>query len=182
MEQQTNYEKDIIENEKGKEIYEEIISTFEKQGLIDSIIKDKILPELENKINYILDNVCNYKIKIELKDGGKDSKIKMYKILDNEQKIDVEMMSGYEISMINIIIRIALSNMSNAVKTNFIIIDEAFTFCDNTNRKKLKSLFEFLRKNYDWILLITHDDIIKDEYNMKINVVHDGKYSNVKLP
>ena len=57
--------------------------------------------------------------------------IKVYQRMKNDSKINALKMSGYESLMINIAFRLALGNLNKQLKTNFMIMDEAFTFCDD---------------------------------------------------
>mgnify|MGYP001306832415 CR=1 FL=1 len=161
-----------LENEKN--ILDKLIKILDNNGIVDNLLSVSILPELTSKINFILNGISDYKITIKYI----NKTIKIYKVVDNTDYLtDVMMLSGYEKDILNIVMRLAMIKISNDIKSDFIIIDEAFTYCDENNKKKLKNLFNFLRKNYKWTLLITHDKKIKEEYDMNINIKQDSLYS-----
>ena len=169
---------DIIEmNNKKKEILSIIKNATDSSGLIDEILKDSILPSIENIVNTILMDIDNYKIKIIY-----DGTIKIIKTENNtEQTSNGLMASGHEKSILNIIFRLAISKLNSFVTTNFFIIDEAFKNSDANKKQKLKTLFEYLRNNYDWVLLVSHDDYIKDNIDGEINIEHQNGTSLINF-
>ena len=170
--------KEIInKNNKKKEILGIIKSATDSGGILDEILKDTIIPSIENIVNEILNDVDTYKIKINY-----DSFIKITKIEnDTEQESSGLMASGHEKSVLNIIFRLALSKLNSMVSTNFFIIDEAFKNSDSNKKQKLKTLFEYLRNNYDWALIVTHDDYIKDNFDKEVNIEYDNGSSFIKF-
>lgn len=166
----------ITKNNKKKEILSIIKSATDNGGILDDILKGTILPSVESIVNNILSDVDTYKIKINY-----DSFIKITKIENNtEQESSGLMASGHEKSVLNIIFRLALSKLNSMISTNFFIIDEAFKNSDSNKKQKLKTLFEYLRNNYDWILVVTHDDYIKDNFDKEINIEHSNGTSLIK--
>ncbi len=166
----------ISKNNKRKEILGIIKSATDSGGILDEILKDTIIPSIQNIVNEILSNVDTYKIKINY-----DSFIKITKIENNtEQESSGLMASGHEKSVLNIIFRLALSKLNSMVSTNFFIIDEAFKNSDSNKKQKLKTLFEYLRNNYDWALIVTHDDYIKDNFDKEINIEYNNASSFIK--
>jgi exonuclease SbcC len=166
----------ITKNNKKKEILSIIKSATDNGGILDDILKGTILPSIETIVNNILSDVDTYKIKINY-----DSFIKITKIENNtEQESSGLMASGHEKSVLNIIFRLALSKLNSMISTNFFIIDEAFKNSDSNKKQKLKTLFEYLRNNYDWILIVTHDDYIKDNFDKEINIEHNNGTSLIK--
>ena len=166
----------ISKNNKKKEILGIIKSATDSGGILDEILKDIILPSIETIVNNILNDVDTYKIKITY-----DSIIKITKIENNtEQESSGLMASGHEKSVLNIIFRLALSKLNSMISTNFFIIDEAFKNSDSNKKQKLKTLFEYLRNNYDWVLIVTHDDYIKDNFDKEINIEHSNGTSLIK--
>ena len=167
----------ISKNNKRKEILGIIKSATDSGGILDEILKDIILPSIETIVNDILNDVDTYKIKIAY-----DSFIKITKIENNtEQESSGLMASGHEKSVLNIIFRLALSKLNSMISTNFFIIDEAFKNSDSNKKQKLKTLFEYLRNNYDYVLVVTHDDYIKDNFDKEINIEHNNGTSLIKF-
>jgi DNA repair exonuclease SbcCD ATPase subunit len=167
----------ISKNNLRKETLGIIKNATDSGGILDEIMRITILPTIENIINEILNDVDTYKIKITY-----DSAIRITKIENNtEQESSGLMASGHEKSVLNIIFRLALSKLNSMISTNFFIIDEAFKNSDANKKQKLKTLFEYLRNNYDWVLIVTHDDYIKDNFDKEINIEHSKGTSYIKF-
>ena len=45
------------------------------------------------------------------------------------------------------------------------IIDEAFDSADNNNKQEMKKLISYLRSQYDWLIIVSHDEDIKDAFD-----------------
>ncbi len=166
----------ILKNNKKKEVLGIIKGATDSGGILDDILKNNIIPAIENIVNDILMNIDTYKIKIAY-----DNNIKITKIENNtEMESSGLMASGHEKSVLNIIFRLALSKLNSIISTNFFIIDEAFKNSDANKKQKLKTLFEYLRNNYDWVLIVTHDDYIKDNFDKEINIEHNKGTSALK--
>ena len=90
------------------------------------------------------------------------------------------MSSGYESYQLDLIFRLALVQINNHIKTDFLLIDEGFNTCDPDHKNNVKELLEFMRTFYSWILIVSHDEYIKSFYDMSIaiNTVQDG--SNIR--
>jgi DNA repair exonuclease SbcCD ATPase subunit len=78
----------------------------------------------------------------------------------------------------SIAIRNALMLISTKPKPNYFIIDEGFSNLDATNLAQLYLLFNYLRNQYDLILIISHNDTIKDFVDdlIVINKNNDGSF------
>ncbi len=177
LEQLKNTKILITNNTKKKEMMQIIKNTTDNGGLLDDIIGDTILPIIEMIVNNILNTVDNYKIKLSYP----SSSVRITKIEnENDNESCGLMASGHEKSILNIIFRLALTKINTLQGTNFFIIDEAFKNSDNSKKQKLHTLFEYLRNNYDWCLIVTHDDYIKDNFNSEINIDHDKGTSSIK--
>jgi len=90
-------------------------------------------------------------------------------------------MNGGGLSHIfNIIFRIALSQLNNYIKPNFMIIDEAFDNCDTEGKNSILKLIDIMRTYYEWILIISHDNSIKMTYDKQIIInTIDNKTKNI---
>jgi DNA repair exonuclease SbcCD ATPase subunit len=155
----------------SKNILEIIKNITDNGGIIEEIVRTSILPAIENLVNNILADIESFKIKINYDTNN----IKITKIENNNMaESSCLTASGHEKAILNIIFRIALTKLNNKIKTNFFIIDEAFKNCDETRKQKLNTLFEYIRSNYTWCLVVTHDDFIKSNFDSEINIENDN--------
>lgn len=168
--------KDLTELEYEKNVYDQIVKMI-NGGFVDGVLETHILPKFENVINEILSYFVDYKVKISHSISGKTKMIKIQKIQKDGGIVNTLKLSGYEGMMLNIACRLAIDKISKQTKTNFFIIDEIFAYSDDTNISKVALLFNYLKKVYDWTIVITHNDQIKNYVDAEITVKKQNGYS-----
>jgi len=159
---------EYVIKEDDNKIIDALIETVDKKGLIDHILSNTVMPKIENDVNELLDRISDYRIRIEYDNGN----FKIYKIINNEST-NIRTISGYEKFVCNLCFKLALNTgFNNFLKTKFLIIDEAFTSCDdNSINNKLPMLFNYIRENYKFAIVITHEERIKSNFDKQIEVV-----------
>lgn len=158
---------------KQKIVAEKYISIVEKNGL-PYLSLSNITPQIKNSINEILSMIASFSIDLCLD----NDKIFIYKICDNVQQ-SIEGCCGFEKYIIGLAIRLVLSQFSNINGTNFLILDESFGCMDSTNINSLDNVYNYLRKNFKYIVLISHIQHIRGSCDNLINIVRDGSKSCV---
>jgi len=133
------------------------------------IIRKKI-PDFEANINRILVNMVNFKISINL--NKKENELQLYKIY-NDITYNLEHISGFEIFITSVAIRIALIKFGNITRSNFFILDEGFGTMDQKYLKKIDRIYDNLNELFDFVLLITHIDELKSSIMRQIIVTED---------
>jgi DNA repair exonuclease SbcCD ATPase subunit len=167
--------KDYTLKEDEKSVLNLIVNILDKNGLIDNILSTSVMPKLMSDVNELLGHVADYKVDIQYTKG----KFKIVKI-QNNSVINIDTLSGCERFIANIAFKLALDGYNNYIKTKFIIIDEVFTCCDDNNIAKLPSLFNYIKNQYKFALVISHDDRIKKLYNSYIEVTRKDNQSKIK--
>ena len=104
-----------------------------------------------------------------------NKKIVVYK----DDMTNVMKLSGYESLMVNIAFRLAINQVNKKQKTNFFIMDESFTFCDDQGISKVSSLFEYMRELYDFVIVVSHNDQIKMYTDVDLRIGKKDGYSYV---
>jgi DNA repair exonuclease SbcCD ATPase subunit len=122
--------------------YDKILKLFTEDKLIENLLK-QIMNNCETIINNVLKDLSNFTLKFEIDNDG----ICIYKNFNNEL-INAEFLSGYEMFVSNIALRIAFGKLNRYIRTNFMIIDEGFASCSNTNILKIDNAFNIIRKYY----------------------------------
>jgi DNA repair exonuclease SbcCD ATPase subunit len=112
-----------------------------------------------------------------LESDGKS--INIYIIYDNDKFWALELASGMEKFISAIAIRNALINYSNLPRPNFMAIDEGFGVLDSENMSSLYNLFQFLKTQYQFILVISHIDSLKDMAEKQIEIYKDEGFSKI---
>ena len=76
-------------------------------------------------------------------------------------------------------IRVALINVSNLPRPNFLAIDEGFGNLDSANLNSIFSLFDYLKLNFDFMIVISHIDLMKDATDNILEITQNKGYSKV---
>ena len=161
--------KEILLLRKEINRYNNISKLFTEERLIERLLT-QIIDNTEKIINNVLKDLTNFSLKFELNRDG----ISIYKSY-NEELIDAKFLSGYEMFVSNIALRIAFGKLNRYIKTNFMIIDEGFASCSNTNIVKIDNVFDIIRKYYKWCIVVSHLDQIKNNFDNSYNITKVDK-------
>ena len=52
------------------------------------------------------------------------------------------------------------------------IVDEALDSVDYINKNNIFKLIEYMKSYYDWVFIISHNQDIKNNCDMNINIIH----------
>lgn len=143
-------------------------------------IINKVTPYIEKKINDLLSLVTDFSVKMEVN----ESKIEIYlnRSIYNGNMIMLSNSSGFEKFISSLAIRIALLEITNLPKLNFIAIDEGLAAFDTHNINNVRTIFDFLTSKFDFVLMMTHLDHIKQYVDTQINIKKDSRgFSNVRI-
>jgi exonuclease SbcC len=154
--------------------YELYTKATNRNGVPYNLISD-ILPQIESQANDILSYLVDFKIILDT--DGKS--INIYITYDDDRTWALELASGMEKFISGIAIRNSLLNYSNLPRPNFIAIDEGFGVLDSENMSALYSIFQYLKTQYKFILIISHIDALKDMAENQIEIYKDGGFSKV---
>jgi len=142
-------------------IYEKYIEAIDKDGLQYELIR-QIIPKLQNEVNNILVEInAGFTLQFLLDDKDIDINI-VYKNRFNTDSWNLDLTSGMERFVSSIAVRVALTKVSNLPSYNFLIVDEGFSNLDSENLVKMDNLFEYLTNFFDFIIIISHLDAMRD--------------------
>jgi DNA repair exonuclease SbcCD ATPase subunit len=162
------------ELEKTYEAYSLYVKAVNRDGL-PYIIISNIIPEMEREVNNILEQIVDFRLNIETH----DNEINAY-INYSDKKWPVELTSGFEKFISSIAIRIALVNLSNLPRPNLMIIDEGWAVIDSNNMPSVQPLLSFLKTNFDFIIVISHLDELRDCSDKNIEISKVNGFSHVE--
>jgi len=77
-------------------------------------------------------------------------------------------------------IRIALINVSALPRPNFIAIDEGWGSLDQEHIASVTNLFEYFRTKFDFCIIISHVDTMRDMVDNLIEVNKINNYSQIQ--
>jgi len=154
--------------------YEYYLDAIRRDGIPYEIIAET-LPYLEEEINNTLSQMVEYEIEFDV--DGKN--ILTYIKYGDEDKWPLELTSGMEKFISSLAIRVALIKISNLPRPNFLAIDEGFGNLDSDNINSLSMLFDYLKFEFDFVMIISHIDIMKDMVDGLIEISQNKGYSRV---
>jgi len=153
--------------------YEYYMEAVKRNGVPYELIS-RVLPVLENEVNDILSQIVEFNLKFEV--DGKN--INTY--IDYETgRWPLEMTSGMEKFVSSLAIRTSLIGISNLPRPNFLAIDEGFGNLDSDNLNSMFMLFDYLKSTFDFILIISHLDSMRDIMDTLININKVDSFSKV---
>ena len=145
-----------------------------KDGVPYELISNAI-PAIEREVNQVLDNMMvGFNLKITM-DGKNIETMICY----NDKCWNLELASGMERFVSSLAIRIGLINISTLPRPNFLVIDEGFGALDSDNIANMENAFQYLKTQFDFVMMISHLDTIKDYMDMLIPIQVNNNYSKV---
>jgi len=172
LNEKLNVTKQLI---REKAAYEYYLKSIDKDGISYQLMS-KILPKIEDEINNILSNLVEFKI--ILNTDGKN--VNAY-IVYNNQYWPLELSSGMERFISAIAIRVGLINTSNLPKPTFFAIDEGLGVLDSTNLNQIYLLFNYIREVFQFTMIISHIDMVRDMVDNTLTIENKGGFSKLVL-
>jgi exonuclease SbcC len=167
-------------------IYDKLRHCFGKDG-IQSIIIENVVDELENYTNSTLSKICNEPTSIYIKmqkqsDSGSWNETFDIEVNIGNRKDEFEALSGGEKFRISLALRLAFSKilskrMGGVVK--FLLLDEVSSSLDPKGLNMFANIVKQLGNEMK-VLVITHDDKLKDKFDNIIVVEKDNTGSRVR--
>jgi DNA repair exonuclease SbcCD ATPase subunit len=79
-------------------------------------------------------------------------------------------------------IRVALINVSALPRPNFIAIDEGFGALDRQNLNSMVMLFDYLKTQFKFSMIISHIESMRDVVDSIIDITKSGTKSKIVHP
>lgn len=143
--------------------YEYIINNADENTIINKII-NSTLSNLNILINNLSFPIINKEIYFEFKDNS-------LSIKDKDKDYDIRLYSGGEKEIIDVIFNIILNDFLINLKVNIKFIDEMLISVDKNRIDYLDEFFNELKSRFDHIFIISHEDKIKDYYDINFNIL-----------
>lgn len=150
-----------------------IYDALGKEGIVNKLLEDDILPKLEKSINNVLEFICEYKIKLKSNGNG----VTLEK-LDQDGNI-ITVYSGAEAFIFHLASKLSFAQINN-IKTNFLFIDEAFVYCGQEYDENIGNILEYIKNNFQFCIVISHQKNIIDRYTTKIKIENEDGFSKIK--
>jgi DNA repair exonuclease SbcCD ATPase subunit/DNA repair exonuclease SbcCD nuclease subunit len=160
--------------EEEYKLYEIYCQAVSRDGIPFEVITATV-PEIQNEVNSILSQVSEFTALFET--DGKN--IIPYIVYDGRQWL-MSLTSGFEKFALSLAIRVALINISNLPKMPGLVIDEGFGVLDADNLSQMESLFSYLKSRFDFIIIISHLEALRDIVDSHIEVKKENGFSKVE--
>ena len=154
-------------------LYKSYLVAVGRDGIPYQVICNTV-PEIEKEVNSILSQVVDYTIQFET-----DGKNVVPYVVYEYGRWPIELTSGYERFVASVAIRVALTEVSNLPRCNMLCVDEGFGTLDPDNLASMPTLFSLLKNYYDFVLVISHLDALKDAVDKQIEIKREGNFSFV---
>jgi len=164
---------EVKDLEEKNRLYTYYLDSVKRDGIPYELIS-KALPVIENEINNILGQVVDFGIVMDV-----DGKSINAKIVYDDQEWPLEMCSGMEKFVSGLAIRVALINICNLPRPNFLVIDEGFGTLDSDNLSSLFMMMQYLKTQFDFIWMISHLDAMRDIVDGLIEIKKENGFSKI---
>lgn len=152
-----------------KLIMEKYVEIVDKSGVPYKILK-MIVPKMKDEINMILSSIVNFNVDVCLD----DDKISIYR-LSADKKLGIESCCGFEKFIIGFATRLTLSKLSNVNNNSNLVIDEGLSCLDFENINSLDPLYNYLRQNFKYVILISHIQHIRGSCDDVIDIIRNER-------
>ncbi len=164
---------EVKDLEEKNRLYTYYLDAVKRDGIPYELIS-KALPIIENEVNNILAQVVDFGCVMEV-----DGKNINAKIVYDDQEWPLEMCSGMEKFVSGLAIRVALINICNLPRPNFLVIDEGFGTLDSDNLSSLFMMMQYLKTQFDFIWVISHLEQMRDIVDGLIEIKKIDGFSKV---
>ena len=166
--------KKVGELEDKYEAYQYYLDAVKRDGVPYELIT-KALPTIEGEVNNILAQLVDFQMLFEM--DGKN--INNYIVYDDDNVWPLELSSGMERFISSLAIRVGLINVSNLPRSNFLAIDEGWGTMDSDNINSVYSLFQYLKSQFQFALIVSHIDSMRDAVDTLLEIKKENKFSNI---
>ena len=163
------------------QLYDELASAFGRNG-IQALMIERAVPMLEHVANELLARLSDNKmvINLELQEGrldritGLPSEALEITISDEQGSRSYETFSGGETFRIDFAVRISMSKLlatRSGAPLPILFIDEGFGSQDSMGQERLIEVIQSISEDFEKIMVITHVDSMKENFNQQIEIL-----------
>ena len=137
----------------------------------------RTVPLVENEVNNVLSQLADFRLSI--KTDGKN--VNTYIVYSEDRRWALSTGSGFERFISSVAIRVALINISNLPRPAFLAIDEGFGSADKDNVIAMSKLFAYLKKQFDFVWIISHVDEMKPMMDIHLKIEKENGFSKIEF-
>jgi DNA repair exonuclease SbcCD ATPase subunit len=167
---------------KRKLIHELYLKCINRKTGIPSLIMNDMCVKINKTCNRLLNNITDFKLKFEFDKTITLSCSTSSTGVNDEKYISADLSSGFQKFVLDLVLRISLSQISTTVsKPEFLIIDEGFGSLDKTNFGEVLRCLNIVKKMFKYILVISHIPELQQMSDVRINVLSNQLHSKVEF-
>lgn len=186
-------QRDLLKNDKDaneklkvlfekEKMFSELREAFGPNG-IQAVALDYLLPSLEEKINGVLSQLSDFRVRLDTQraSASKDAKVEgLFITIRNEmgEEFSYDSFSGGEKLKVTVAISEALASLQNL---GFRIFDEAIVGLDDENIESFTHVLSQIQGRFSQVLCISHLRQIKDLFDRQILLDKTLGVSSVRL-
>ena len=163
----------IAEERKVEKTWKAYLQMIGKDGISKMVLRNT-LPIINNEINKLLGDVCDFRVEIVMNDKNDID----FLLIRDDVITRLSAASGLEKTQASLALRVILGNLSKLSKPPFILLDEVLGTVAKENYDDMKKLYDKIVNYYEFILHICHIDL--DWYNTIVTVRKDNNISVIK--
>jgi DNA repair exonuclease SbcCD ATPase subunit/DNA repair exonuclease SbcCD nuclease subunit len=152
-------------------------------GYREWLMGDKVGPTIVSYANEIMRKLHGndeWRLGFELMKKEGNGTIDWY-MYNNGKRVHFKGAGGFQQFLMNISVRIALSQMIGGVRSKQLIIDEGFTSADTKHLSRVPDFLRGLIGMYDSVIIVSHLEKLKDGVDQYIMVRRDGNESYLEV-
>lgn len=147
-----------------------------KNGISKLVLKDA-MPVINNEVSRILNGLCDFEVQL----GIDEKNNVIINLVRDGVNMDLGVAaSGFEGTIASLALRSALASISSFSKPNFLVVDEILSGVAACNYDNVHEVYNRIISNYDFIINITHNELIYDWHTQTITVVKENNISKLK--
>tara|TARA_R110000782_G_scaffold34607_8_gene82654 strand:+ start:7595 stop:10735 length:3141 start_codon:yes stop_codon:yes gene_type:complete len=154
--------------------YEYYLNSIQRNGVPYELVSN-ILPYIQEEVNTILSQIVDFTIEFDV--DGKNINTQI--CYGDSKRWPLELTSGMEKFISSLAIRVGLINVSNLPRPNFLAIDEGFGNLDTNNLNSIFMLFDYLKTEFEYIVVISHIDLMRDVTDNLLEISKEQGLSKV---
>jgi len=162
------------EMEQKFQAYELYTKSVSRDGVPYRLI-ETTMPTLQEEVNDILNQIVDFNILFNL--DGKN--VNAFIAYDDSRYWPIELVSGMEKFVAGLAIRCALLNICSLSRPTFLAIDEGFGVMDADNISNLTYLFDYLKQKFEFVLIVSHIDTMKDMVDFVLDISRNEGFSKI---
>lgn len=164
--------------EKILKIFDTYLIIFGKKGISKIILKNAI-PVINSELDRLLNDTAEFSMELEVNDKHDVE----YWMTDRETGLrkPITTTSGYEGTVAALALRAVLTKVSVLPKPDIIVLDEVLGKVADQNLELVKHLIDKISEMFSKVILITHDQSVKDWGNNVLTIEKTQNVSKLKV-